>query len=237
MPLPMMLRVHHLQKWFALSDPDMEEALHDMPVMRAFACIDAGEDAIPDEKIILNFRHLLEAKGLAESIFGEVNALLTERGLLLRHGSLVDATLIAAPSLTKNADGKLDPEMTQTTKGNVWHFGMKTHIGVDADSGLVHTSIGSTAKVANMAMFEACLHGEEERPCADRGYDYPRLREHLADKVVEDWIAVKKKPGHPLSEWLAHLNHAIACMRARVEHPFRVLKRLFGYVRAATSAS
>lgn len=230
-PLQMMLRIHFMQQWFALSDPGMEEVLHDMPVMRTFAGIDAGEDAIPDETTILNFRHLLEAKGLAESIFAEVNALLTERGLLLRQGTLVDATLIAAPSSTKNADGKRDPEMTQTKKGKVWHFGMKAHIGVDADSGLVHTVIGTTAKVADMAMFEACLHGEEERVGADRGYDYPRLREHLADHGVEDWIAVKKKPGHPLSDWLAHLNHAIACMRARVEHPFRVIKRQFGYTK------
>ncbi len=158
-PLQMMLRIHFMQQWFALSDPGMEEALHDMPVMRAFAGIDVGEDAIPDETTFLNFRHLLEARGLAEALFGEVNALLTERGLLLRQGTLDDATLIAAPSSTKNADGKCDPEMTQTKKSNVWHFGMKAHIGVDPDSGLVHTVIGTTAKVADMVMFEACLHG------------------------------------------------------------------------------
>lgn len=230
-PLATMLRIHFMQQWFALSDPGMEEALHDMPVMRAFAGIDAGEDAIPDESTILNFRHLLEAHGLSAALFAEVTALLAEQGLLLRQGTLVDATLIAAPSSTKNAEGQRDPEMSQTKKGNTWHFGMKAHIGVDADSGLVHTLIGTTAKVADMAMFEACLHGDEERASADRGYDYPALHAHLAEQGVEDWIALKKKPGHRLSAWVAHLNHAIAQLRARVEHPFRVVKRQFGYVK------
>lgn len=155
----------------------------------------------------------------------------TKRGLLLRQGTLVVATLITAPSSTKNANGKRDPEMTQTKKGGIWHLGMKAHTGVDADPGLAHTMIGTTDEVADMAMFEACLHGEEERTGTDRGYDYPKPREHLAEKGIEDWIAVKKRPGHPLSDWLAPLNHAIACMRARFEYPFRVLKRQFYYAK------
>lgn len=230
-PLETMLRIHFMQQWFALSDPAMEEALHDMPVMRAFAGLDAGVDAIPDETTILNFRHLLEGKGLASAIFAEVNGLLAERGLLLRQGTLVDATLIAAPSSTKNREGKRDPEMSQTKKGNQWYFGMKAHIGVDADSGLVHTVVGTTAKVSDMAMFDACLHGDEERVAADRGYDYPRLREALAERCVADYIGIKTKPGRPLSAWAEHLNRVIASIRAKCEHPFRVIKRQFGFMK------
>jgi IS5 family transposase len=230
-PLETMLRIHFMQQWFALSDPAMEEALHDMPVMRAFAGLDAGVDAIPDETTILNFRHLLEAKGLAAAIFAEVNGLLAERGLLLRQGTLVDATLIAAPSSTKNREGKRDPEMSQTKKGNQWYFGMKAHIGVDADSGLVHTVVGTTAKVSDMAMFGACLHGEEERVAADRGYDYPKLRDSLAERCVADYIGIKTKPGRPLSAWAEHMNHVIASIRAKCEHPFRVIKRQFGFMK------
>lgn len=140
-PLPTMLRIHLMQHCFNLSDPGMEEALHDIPVMRHFAGIDAGEDVIPDEATILKFRHLLEKHKLQEAIFSAVNEHLAGKGLLLRQGTLVDATLIAAPSSTKNAEGKRDPEMHQTKKGNQWHFGMKAHIGVDAESGLVHTVI------------------------------------------------------------------------------------------------
>lgn len=230
-PLETMLRIHFMQQWFALSDPAMEEALHDMPVMRAFAGLDAGVDAIPDETTILNFRHLLEGNGLAAAIFAEVNGLLAERGLLLRQGTLVDATLIAAPSSTKNQEGKRDPEMSQTKKGNQWYFGMKAHIGVDADSGLVHTVVGTTAKVSDMAMFDACLHGTEERVAADRGYDYPKLRDFLAERCVADYIGIKTKPGRPLSAWAQHLNQVIASIRAKCEHPFRVVKRQFGYVK------
>jgi len=146
-PLPVMLRIHFMQHWFGYSDPAMEEALHDIPLLRQFAGLDAFEDTIPDETTILKFRHLLEANALAVALFAEVNAVLSEKGLSLRHGTAVDATLIAAPSSTKNKDGKRDPEMHQAKKGNQWHFGMKAHIGVDADSGLVHTVIGTAANV------------------------------------------------------------------------------------------
>ena len=137
-PLSTMLRVHLMQNWFALSDPAMEEALYEIGSLRMFAGLDLRE-AIPDETTILNFRHLLEEYDLAEEIFKQVNAHLTRKGLLLKRGSIVDATIIAAPSSTKNAEGERDPEMHQAKKGNQWHFGMKAHIGVDADSGLVHT--------------------------------------------------------------------------------------------------
>lgn len=147
--LETMLRIHFMQQWFALSDPAMEETLHDMPVMRQFAGLDAGIDRMPDETTILHFRHLLERNDLAIRILAEMNALLTEKGLLLRQGTIVDATLIAAPSSTKNAEGKRDPAMSQTKKGNQWYFGAKAHIGVDQQSGLVHTVEVTTAKVAD----------------------------------------------------------------------------------------
>lgn len=232
-PVSMMLRIHFMQQWFALSDPGMEEALHDMPVMRAFAGIDAGEDAIPDETTILNFRHLLEAKGLAAMIFGEVTTLLTEQGLLLRQGTLVDATLIAAPSSTKNAEGKRDPEMTQTKKGNQWHFGMKAHIGVDAESGLVHTVACTTAKVADITMLETCLHGEEAIALGDRGYHkLNRTLDHFAKEGDLSILTPSKKPaGGALTDEQRALNKLLSAVRAIVEHPFRVVKRQFGFVK------
>jgi IS5 family transposase len=157
--------------------------------------------------------------------------LLTEKGLLLREGTTVDATLIAAPPSTKNREGKRDPEMTQTKKGNQWYFGMKAHIGVDDQSGLVHTVIGTTAKNSDMSQFQALLHGEEERVSADRGYDYPGVHEHLKHTHTEDWVARKSLPGRALDAWTKGLNEAIARLRAIGEHPFRIVKRQFGYTK------
>jgi IS5 family transposase len=229
--LPTMLRIHFLQQWFGYSDAAMEEALHDVPLLRHFAGLDAGVDTLPDETTILNFRHLLERHGLSRHLFAEVNGLLTEQGLLLREGTTVDATLIAAPPSTKNRDGKRDPEMTQTKKGNQWHFGMKAHIGVDDQSGLVHTVIGTTAKDSDLSQFSALLHGAEERVSADRGYDYPQVHAQLQETLTEDWVARKSKPRQPLDAWTRGLNHAIAQLRAIGEHPFRILKRQFGYTK------
>ena len=168
-PLESMLRVHLMQNWFALSDPAMEEALYEIASLRAFAHLSLGEP-IPDETTILNFRHLLEANDLAEDILKTVNAHLTRKGLLLKRGSIVDATIIAAPSSTKNAEGERDPEMHQTKKGNQWHFGMKAHIGVDADSGLVHTVATTAANEADIEQMADLLHGKEEHVWADSGY-------------------------------------------------------------------
>jgi IS5 family transposase len=226
-----MLRIHFMQQWFGYSDATMEEALHDVPLLRHFAGLDAGVDTMPDETTILHFRHLLERHGLSKRILAEVNGLLTEKGLLLREGTTVDATLIAAPPSTKNREGKRDPEMTQTKKGNQWHFGMKAHIGVDDQSGLVHTVIGTTAKDSDMSQFNGLLHGEEERVSADRGYDYPSVHDHLQAQGAEDWVAKKSKPGKELDAWTKGLNHAIAKLRAIGEHPFRILKRQFGYAK------
>ena len=159
-PLESMLRVHLMQNWFSLSDPAMEEALYEIASLREFAQLSLGE-AIPDETTILNFRHLLEANDLAEDILKAVNAHLTRKGLLLKRGSIVDATIIAAPSSTKNAEGERDPEMHQTKKGNQWHFGMKAHIAVDADSGLVHTVTTTPANEADVEQVADLLHGKE----------------------------------------------------------------------------
>jgi IS5 family transposase len=229
--LSTMLRIHFMQQWFGYSDAAMEEALHDVPLLRHFAGLDAGVDTMPDETTILNFRHLLERHGLSKQLFAEVNGLLTEKGLLLREGTTVDATLIAAPPSTKNREGKRDPEMTQTKKGNQWYFGMKAHIGVDDQSGLVHTVVSTTAKDSDMSQFRELLHGEEERVSADRGYDYPQVHAHLQDTLTEDWVAIKSKPGKALDAWTKGLNHAIAKLRAIGEHPFRILKRQFGYTK------
>ncbi|MBS0311216.1 MAG: IS5 family transposase [Proteobacteria bacterium] len=229
--LPVMLRIHFMQQWFNYSDAAMEEALHDIPLLRRFAGLDAGTDTLPDETTILNFRHLLQTHRLSARLFAEVNALLAEKGLLLREGTTVDATLIAAPPSTKNQDGQRDPEMSQTKKGNQWYFGMKAHIGVDDQSGLVHTVVGTTAKVSDMSQFGALLHGDEARISADRGYDYPQIHAQLEEKLIEDWVARKAKPGKSLDAWTRGLNHAIARLRAIGEHPFRILKRQFGYTK------
>ena len=158
--LETMLRTHFLQQWFSLSDPAMEEAFFDVPLYREFAQLDEC-GRLPDESTILRFRHRLEKHKLADGILASVNYLLSEQGLLLKEGSAVDATLIAAPSSTKNKDGKRDPEMHSSKKGNQWYFGMKAHIGVDADSGLVHTVRGTAGHVADVTEGNALLHGEE----------------------------------------------------------------------------
>ncbi|SAL81998.1 transposase, IS4 family protein [Caballeronia arvi] len=162
-PVATMLQIHFLQQWFGLSDPAMEEALYDVPLYREFAGLDGGMTRLPDETTILRFRHLLEAHGIAAQILAVANELLNEKGLMLKAGSAVDATLIAAPSSTKNGSGTRDPEMQSTQKGRNWYFGMKAHIGVDAESGIVHTVIGAAANEHDINAALALLHGEERR--------------------------------------------------------------------------
>ena len=232
-PLETMLRIHLMQQWFGYSDPAMEEALHEVPLLRSFAGLDAGEDAMPDETTILKFRRLLERQQLAQVLFDETAAQLAEQGLLLRQGTVVDATLIAAPPSTKNRDRKRDPEMTSTKKGNNYHFGMKAHIGVDADSGLVHTVAITTAKVTDGAMTDALLHGDETVVLGDRAYtrnDRNLAAEREADEPV--WgFPFKRKSGVELTAEQARLNRMLAPLRAVVEHPFRIVKRQFGYTK------
>jgi IS5 family transposase len=232
-PLETMLRIHLMQQWFGYSDPGMEEALHDVPMLRDFAGLDAGEDAMPDETTILKFRRLLERHQLAQALFDQTAAMLAERGLLLRQGTVVDATLVAAPPSTKNRERQRDPEMTSTKKGNNYHFGLKAHIGVDATSGLVHTVEVTTAKVTDGAMTDVLLHGEEDVVLGDRAYT--RNDRHLEAERREGepvWaFPFKRKPGAELTEEQALLNRMLAPLRAVVEHPFRILKRQFGYTK------
>ena len=230
-----MLRIHYLQQWFALSDPAMEEALHDMPVFREFAKLGDGVTRLPDETTILRFRHLLEKHDLATDMLRVVNDILEAKGLMMKKGTVVDATLIAAPSSTKNADGERDPEMRQAKKGNQWYFGMKAHIGVDAHSGLVHSVRGTAANVNDVTQAGALLHGEEEVAYGDAGYRGVHKRPEAAGPV---WH-VAMRPGlrrklNPFiqPEFIAEqLERAKASIRAKVEHPFRVLKRQFGYTK------
>ena len=232
-----MLRIHFLQQWFNLSDPAMEEALYDMALFREFVGLDAGEDSLPDESTILRFRHLLEAHNLGLQILATVNATLAAKGLLLKSGTVVDATLIAAPSSTKNSSGERDPEMHQTKKGNQWHFGMKAHIGVDADSGLVHTVVGTAANVNDVTQAHALVHGEETDVFADAGYQGVDKRAQTQGLDVNWHVAMR--PGKrkaldkstPRGAILDQLEQVKARIRAKVEHPFRVIKRQFGHVK------
>jgi IS5 family transposase len=232
-PLETMRRIHFMQQWFAYSDPAMEEALHDIPLLRGFAGLDATVEAVPDETTILKFRHLLERHGLAAAMLDEINALLGERGLILRQGTMVDATLVAAPTSTKNRGGKRDPEMSSTKKGNQWYFGMKAHIGADTAHGLVHTVVGTAAKVPDVKMTDALLHGAEHEVHGDKGYTTKRRNLPASDPNTGPlWCFPFKKPrGGELPEWKRQINHRLSQLRARVEHPFRVVKRQFGFTK------
>ncbi len=231
MLLETMLRVYFLQNWYALSDPMAEEMLYDSEAMRRFTGIELGDDRIPDETTILNFRHLLERRSLTEAIFADVNTHLADKGITLRSGTLVDATIIDAPSSTKNKSGARDPEMSSTKKGNDWFFGMKAHIGVDADSGVIHSLETSTAKLHDSQVWDALLHGDETSVWADKGYVNAE-REAAFTGPGKAWGVMRKAPKggnlHPLDE---RANRIIAKVRAKVEHPFRVLKRQFGHVK------
>ena len=234
--LETMLRTHFLQQWFSLSDPAMEEAFFDVPLYRDFVQLDVNR-RLPDESTILRFRHRLEKHKLADGILASVNHLLSEQGLLLKEGSAVDATLIAAPSSTKNKSGKRDPEMHSSKKGNQWHFGMKAHIGVDADSGLVHTVRGTAGHVADVTEGSSLLHGEETAVFADAGYQGADKRPD-ANPSVRWQVAMRPgkrreldKANKPIDALVDKIEKLKAGIRAKVEHPFRVVKRQFGYVK------
>jgi len=231
MPIETMLRVYFLQQWYALSDPMAEEMLYDSDAMRRFAGIELGDDRIPDETTILNFRHLLEKHQLTEQLFAEVNRYLADQGITLRSGTLVDATIIDAPSSTKNKAGARDPETSSTKKGNAWYFGMKAHVGVDADSGTVHSLETTTAKVHDSRVWDELLHGGETSVWADKGY-VSAEREAAFCKDGKVWGVMRKAPrGGKLDEFDEATNRIIAMVRAKVEHPFRVLKRQFGHMK------
>ena len=231
-----MLRIHCLQLWWNLSDPAMEEELHERPLYREFAGL-AGRARLPDETTILLFRHLLEKQQLAPEILRTINAHLAAQGLMLKTGTLVDATLIAAPSSTKNAQGERDPEMHQTKKGNQWHFGMKAHIGVDAQSGLVHTVIGTAANVNDVTQATQLLHGQEQDVFADAGYQGVDKRPEAQGLKVNWHIAMRpgKRAALDLSSAFAakidRVEQIKASIRAKVEHPFLVIKQQFGHAK------
>jgi IS5 family transposase len=234
-PIATMLQSHFVQQWLGLSDPAMEEALYDVPLYREFAGLDEGMTRLPDESTILRFRHLLETHGLAVQMLTLVNEILSEKGLMLKTGSAVDATLISAPSSTKNGCGTRDPEMHQTKKGNQWYFGMKAHVGVDAESGLVHTVIGTAANVHDINAAEALLHGQETDVYADAGYQ--GIEKRCKANAVRWHVAMR--PGRRrqldlndrLDAIFDQIERLKAGIRAKVEHPFRVLKQQFGYTK------
>ena len=232
-----MLRIYFLQVWFNLSDPGVEDTLYDSAAMRALVDIDLGREPAPDETKICKFRHLIEANGLGEILFEAVNAYLSGRGIKVGRGSIMDATLIAAPSSTKNEDGKRDPEMHQTKKGNQWYFGMKAHIGVDAESGLVHTVMTTPANAHDVTQAHALLHGQEEVVFADSGYRGVEKRQEIQDKHAGvDW-EIAMMPGKRKALDKTNASQALtdriekikASIRAKVEHPFRVIKCQFGH--------
>ena len=240
--VPRMLRMYFLQQWYTLADEALEDALYDSQAMREFIGIDLGRENVPDATTLLKFRRLLEQHDLTAAILAEVNAHLTERGLLMRQGTVVDATIIAAPSSTKNEEGKRDPEMHQAKKGNQWHFGMKMHSGVDADSGLIHSVVCTAANEADVAQGHALLHGQERAVHGDSGYtgldrraevkaaqDEGRLGRKIAWHIAMKRGQLKAMPEGPakaLHEWFERRK---AQIRAIVEHPFHVIKNLFGY--------
>lgn len=234
--LETMLRIHFPQQWFGLSDLAMEEALFEVSLYRDFAGL-GGVERIPDRVSILRFRHLLEEHNLALQILATVNATLASKGLMLKSGTVVDATLIAAPSSTKNSTGERDPEMHQTRKGKQWYFGMKAHIGVDADSGLVHAVVGTAANVSDVTQASQLVHGEEADVFADAGYQGVAKRKENRGAKTRWHVAMRPGKRRALDKASAmgavldQIEHLKASVRAKVEHPFRVIKRQFGHVK------
>jgi IS5 family transposase len=227
--LERMLRIYFLQQWFNLSDPQAEDAIYDSESMRRFARVELGDDKVPDESTILRFRHLLERHRLTEAIFEEVKDLLDERRLLLRAGTIVDATIIAAPSSTKNATGTRDPEMKQTRQGRTWHFGMKLHIGTDR-RGTVHSLTATHAAEADIRQLPHLLHGEETVLYGDQAYWKEADREVFEEAGVRYRVNRRGPRGNrTLSRRWRKINRARSRTRARCEHPFRVVKRLWGF--------
>jgi len=230
--LERMLRMYVAQNCFGLSDEGIEDAIYDSQAIRRFVGIDLGREAAPDATTLLKFRRLLEEKALTDAIFNAINAQLAEKGLFLRQGTVVDATIIAAPPSTKNRSGERDPQMHQAKKGNQWHFGMKAHIGADAESGLVHTVIGTAANVNDVTQAGALLHGDETDAFGDAGYQGVEKREENLETPVTWHVAMKPSvrkalPKCPWGEMMEWIEQAKASIRSKVEHPFHVVKNLF----------
>lgn len=234
-----MLRIYFLQQWYALSDEGLEDTIYDSQAMRIFVGINLGAESVPDATTLLKFRHLLEEHKLTKAIFEEVKTMLTEQNIFMKEGTIVDATIIAASSSTKNKQKERDPEMHQTKKGNQYYFGMKAHIGADMDSGVVHSVVATAANVADITQSEHLLHGEEKAGFFDAGYTGVQKREEIAAKYPHVQFHVALKRGKikamaegKLKEAIQALEKVKAQVRAFVEHPFHVIKNLFGYRKA-----
>ena len=226
-----MLRIYFLQQWFNLSDPAVEEALYDSAVMRQFAGIDLGHEPVPDETTVCKFRHLLEEHKLGEKILGRVNLHLPARGVRITTGTIVDATILHAPTSTKNREQQRDPEMHQTKKGNQWFFGMKAHVGVDSKTKIIHTAVATAANVADSTMLSDLLHGEETRVWGDQAY---RGQTDVIKKCApraQDHTHRRYRYKNRIDEQERAKNRTKSSVRSKVEHPFQVMKLKFGFVK------
>ncbi len=227
--LEIMLRTYFVQQWFNLSDPGMEEALYESPVLQRFVGVDLGAAPAPDETTICRFRHLLEKHDLCGMMLEAVNIHLEAKGIKIATGTIVDATIIHAPSSTKNASGERDPEMHQTKKGQQWYFGLKAHIGVDAKQGTVHSLATTAANVADCHMLPELLHGEERKVWGDGGYQgQTKAIQEVAPKA-QDMTCKRTRYKNRVDQLQKIKNRSKSSVRAKVEHPFRILKRIFGF--------
>ncbi|MDN3368256.1 IS5 family transposase [Ralstonia pseudosolanacearum] len=232
--LERMLRIYFLQQWYGLSDEALEDALYDSMAMRAFAGIDLSVEAVPDATTLQKFRRMLVEHELTRKLFDEIGIMLCERGLMMKEGTIVDATIIEAPPSTKNADKSRDPEMHQAKKGNAWHFGMKAHVGVDASSGLVHSVVGTAANASDVSQAHALLHGHETDAFGDAGYTGVDKRDEMQGTRAKWHVALKRSKvkamrDGAIKDLLIAAERTKAQIRARVEHPFHVIKNLFGH--------
>ena len=225
-PAATMLRIYFMQQWYGLSDPSMEDSLYDVESMRRFAGV--GLDAIPDETTICTFRHFLERHGLTEVLFERTGQYLSERGLIVREGTIVDATILAAPTSTKNRDRVRDPEMGSTKKGTTWHFGLKAHVGSDVQ-GRVHTVVVTSASVHDSQRMDDCLHGDEAVIYGDKAYVDAQRQEDAEAEGIEWRVLRKAKRGRKLTCADHSFNRKSNRTRARIEHPFGIIKHLWGY--------
>ena len=228
-PLERMLRIYFLQLWFNLSDPAVEEALYDSEAMRRFAGVDLGQEAAPDETTVCKFRHLLERNGMGKTLLTAINRYLHENGIKIAKGTIVDATIISAPSSTKNKDGKRDPEMHQTKKGNQWYFGMKAHVAVDSKTKMIHTILASAANVADCDALPHLLHGKETRVWGDQAYRGQQAIMRNVARRAKDFTNQRYRWGSRVDERIRAMNRHKSSVRSKVEHSIGVIKRVFGF--------
>lgn len=228
-PMEVMLRIYFLQQWYALSDPAAEEALYDMESMRRFSLLELGEDAIPDETTILNFRRLIEKHELSVALFNDINTYLVVRGIKVSKGSMIDASIIHAPASTKNKAKQRDPEMHSTRKNNQYYFGMKVHIGSDINSNAIHSATVTSANIADIDEMPELLREDDEVIFADAGYTSDTYKRGARSLAMTWKVNDKRKPKKKLSATQKKRNRKNSSIRARVEHCFRVLKCQFGY--------